>query len=290
MAIVAANRTFDIYLSSTPPNQLRFRILNTNSSFKTRLSMYYSTSQRIDLYQNGVFVPPTNSYYVNGNMMLTDPGNNTSAFKPTISNNSGCNFFNTNEKKIYFTIDGSGYIDLIIAPVLYIKFGLPAMTPDTFFNPATIAGNFALLLGLNPSQIKIVKIIKANSRKRQTSSLSYVFFTISNNAPTTLTNVEALNNIQTNINQIGAKISNLYATGQLQLQAQTLLNVTLGSMNIQQAQANSTLQTVVKVAKLVVITQASNCKAQTPCQTQPVVMVVDENVRENYILFKLSLR
>ena len=43
--------------------------------------------------------------------------------------------------KIYFSIDGPSIVDLRIAPVLFVSFGLPAITPDEFFND-NILGKF----------------------------------------------------------------------------------------------------------------------------------------------------
>ena len=165
-----------------------------------------------------------------------------------------------------------------VAPLLYIKFGVPAITPDQFFNSATLVGNFALLLGIDPSKIRRVEIIRASSKKRQADSLSYVVLTIYDDAVASLNDTQAINNSSVEINKLDAKISNMYMTGQLQQLSQTVLNVTLEALSVQRPSANSTIQSVVKIAKTVVLTQADNCKAQTPCLIQPKIMVVDENV------------
>lgn len=112
MAIVAANKNYDIVLTSTPPEKLRFTLLNSNSSFKIGLSMFYSTAQRVDLYKNDEYVPPTNAYFDNdGNMRTNEINANTLAsLKPTWQNVSGSNLHH--RKKIYFSTDGSSVIDL----------------------------------------------------------------------------------------------------------------------------------------------------------------------------------
>ncbi len=66
IALVAADQSYDVVLTSTPPEGLRFRLVNADSSFKIRLSMFYQVSQRIDLYKDNVYMPPTNGKYVNG--------------------------------------------------------------------------------------------------------------------------------------------------------------------------------------------------------------------------------
>jgi hypothetical protein len=292
MSLIVGNHSFDIYLTGSPPNQLRFRILNADASFKVRVSMSYPTSLRIDVYMNGSFIQPTNAYYVNGNMLLNVTDQNTVSYMPTYLNMSGANFFNNYNQKVYFVMDGLNYIDLIIAPVLYVKFGFPALTPDAFFNPATIADKFALLLGLNPSQIKRVDITKATrstGKKRQTAdSLNYVGLTFYENPILSNKNISAVNYLITKMNQLSANISNLFSSGQLQLNSQVLLNVSLTSMSLQQPISNQLsgmqpqLQPVVKVNSIKILKNADECRAQTPCQVQPQLMILDENVRFNY--------
>ena len=121
MAIVASNTSYKIYLSANPPTQLRFRLLNSDASFKIKLGVYYYTSQRIDLYTNDSFINASNAIYVNGAMQLVDPSSNVSSYMPTYSNVSGTNLFLKSDQMIYFSLDGSTYIDLRIAPVLFIR-------------------------------------------------------------------------------------------------------------------------------------------------------------------------
>ena len=80
--------------------------------------MYYFTSMRIDLYLNGVYMPPTNAYYINSNMVLKDVRNQTANYMPTYMNASGINLFN--DHKIYWSMSGSDVVDLQIAPVLFV--------------------------------------------------------------------------------------------------------------------------------------------------------------------------
>ena len=116
MAIVAANKNYDVVLTSTPPEKLRFRLLNSDASFKIGLSMFYSTPQRIDLYKDDVFVAPTNAYYVNGGMRVREINeNNLASLKPSWRNASGTNVFYKKDFKIYFAADGSSVIDLKVS-------------------------------------------------------------------------------------------------------------------------------------------------------------------------------
>lgn len=283
--MIAANKSYDIHLTGNPPSQLRFRILNADSSFKAKISMYYFTSQRIDVYKDDIFQNATNALYLNGKMTIQDPSSNIASYMPSYSNVSGTNLYYKVDQRMHFTLDGSGYIDLKIAPVLFVRFGVPAITPAQFFNPATLVGNFALLLGVDASKIRKVTIVKASGKKkRQSDSLIFVELTIFDDPPKSSTNNNASNDIQSQLSALNKKISNQYLTGELQAQAQSIMNVSLQAMSIKAPITNSTQAatsqevSLVKVAKIVVVQNADQCKSMLPCAVQPSIKVLDENV------------
>ena len=277
MALVSAERSYDIVMTSTPPKMLRFRIINADAKFKIGLSMHYTLAKRTDIYKDDSFVEPTNAYYVDGNMQIgdTEP---IQKYKPTYQNASGTNVFIKDDKKVYFSIDGATLIDIKLAPVLSLSFGLPAITPDQFFNEATLVGNFAVLLGIDPSKIRRVEIVRASRRKRDANSQNTVILTISDNPSSSLGNTNAVDQQKKVMDQIDAKVTNLYMTGQLQESAQAVLNVTLSSLAVQKPMSNETAKAVPSKLVLEVSTAAKDCNAQVPCSVQPVIKVVDENV------------
>ena len=69
----------------------------------------------------------------------------------------------------YFLIDGNTVIDLKIAPLLVLTFGLPPVTPSSFFTNNLVA-NLAALLGVSSNMIRRVNIIAENNTN------TYVFF------------------------------------------------------------------------------------------------------------------
>lgn len=285
-AIVASNKSYDIYLTGNPPTQIRFRLLYADASFKIRLSMYYFTSQRIDLYLNDTFVNATNSKDVNGRMVVEDPTSDIQSYMPTYDNATGTNIFYKPDQRMYFSMGGLSVIDLKIAPVLYVRFGVPAITPAQFFNKETLVGNFALLLGVDPSKIRKVNIIRASTsgkKKRQSDELIFVELVIYDDPPKSSNNSQASNIIQSELSNLNQKISNQYMTGQLQKQAQTLLNVSIQSMVATPPVTNLTQNnqevTVTKVAKIVVVQNADQCRTGIPCLIQPVIKVLDDSVR-----------
>ncbi len=255
--------------------------------------MYYYTSQRIDLYMNDKFINATNAVYSTGSMTIKDPAGNLSAYMPTIQSPVGTNLFYKGDNKMHFVLDGSSYIDLKIAPVLFVRFGFPAVTPEQFFSPATVVGNIALLLGVPASSIRQVKVIRATSKKRQTSGTISIEITIMSNPITSLNNTNAANAVQSQLSNLSTTISNQFSTGQLQKNAQTLLNVTLSSCGIippittPQNTSQSTVITIQKIASISVIRNADQCNAMMPCYVQPILAVLDTDVKSNLSLFNL---
>ena len=208
MSIVLNRKNFNIFTTSTQPNQIRFRILNSDSSFKIRISLHYFVSMRIDVYRNDVYIAPTNAVTNNGKTTFVDYTNNLNKYMPTYNNASGTNLYAKTDSKVYFTMAGGDYIDLKISPVLFIKFGVPAVTEDQFFDPATLVQNFAVLLGVDPSKIRNVQIVRATRSKRQTDSNNYITFEISNDPVTSLTNTAQAAQNDDSLMKLTASVTN----------------------------------------------------------------------------------
>lgn len=226
----------------------------------------------------------TNAYYVNGAMSIQDPGNNISSFMPTYSNTSGTNLFVKSDQMMYFSLDGSSFIDLKIAPVLYLRFGFPAITPEQFFNTATLVGNMAILLGVDKSHIRYVNIVRQSSgkKKRQSNGLIYVEVTMYSDPIANLSDNASAAALQTQMSNLTAQIQNQYLTGQLQSTAATILNVTIASMGIippnVTAPGNNTVTTLVKIATIKVLQNADQCHMLVPCYVQPIIQVIGSDV------------
>lgn len=85
------------------------------------------------------------------------------------------------------------------------------------------------------------------------------------NAVNSLNDYDSINSLSDTMNQIGARISNMYTTGLLQRNAESELNVTLSEMKIKQPDSDSMIETITKIAKIEIFQPANNCSAQTPC-------------------------
>jgi hypothetical protein len=279
LSLVVSNHSYDIYLSSTPPNQLRFRIIQSNSAFKIRLSMSYTTSNNINVYKGVNLVNPSNADTSTGKLILKDPLGNNNQYIPSITDAVGTNYLDRTTKKVYFTIDGSStYIDLIVSQEISVSFGVTAMTTDAFFNSANIVSNIASLLGVPSSMIRRVQIVSASGSSRyvrQSSTLiTQLLVLICDDPPTTSNSTQ----VQANINQIKnitALIAGQYYLGQLQ-SAGAALNLTINSLNLQ---VDTTKTDLTVISGLKLTQDVAGCRAQSPCDQQPILQLVDQNVK-----------
>jgi len=64
-----------------------------------------------------------------------------------------------------FIIDGDTVIDLVISELLVLTFGLPPLTPTSFYSTNLVA-NLATLLGVSVNMIRRVDIVSANGNSR----------------------------------------------------------------------------------------------------------------------------
>ncbi len=59
MALIQSRHHYDIFLTSTTPNHMRFRLLNSDATIRASLALYYNSLQQIDVYANDVYVAHT---------------------------------------------------------------------------------------------------------------------------------------------------------------------------------------------------------------------------------------
>lgn len=88
MSIVETDHIYRLYLSSSPPEQIRFRLLHSDQTDKVIVALRYDSLQEIDVYGNDRYVSPTNRDTTFINLMLTDQSNNVS-----LSSTVGSNYF-----------------------------------------------------------------------------------------------------------------------------------------------------------------------------------------------------
>jgi hypothetical protein len=281
IALVAANKNYDIFTTSKPPDHIRFRILNADANFKIRLSLSYTTSNNVNVYKNVNLVDPTNADRSSGQLILKDPAG-SSTYKPLISSSAGTNFVSRPEQKTFFSIDGSDYIDLMVAQDIFITFGVKALTTDSFFSSANLVSNIATLLGVPSTMIRRVEIVKdtgASSRvvKRQSAdNIVKLLVTISTDPAVLSTDTATINNNINLIKSITGDITTQYYFGILQSKAAASTNkLIITSLKLQTSGSSTDLQ---EISGIKLVQDASQCRAQSPCSVQPAVQLFDINV------------
>ena len=168
--LVQSGQNYTLFFKTTPPRNLRFRVIDADASFKCIVSVVYTTSQQIDLYANSYYVAPTNRDPLSTTMSLLDLPNGV-----TFNSSAGANFFEryvenrvTSEeihrrssRRYYwqfFLIDGNTVIDLKMSPAIVFAFYLPPMNISSFYL-TDVANRLAILLGVHPTKVRNVRIV-----------------------------------------------------------------------------------------------------------------------------------
>nr|XP_055075131.1 fibrocystin-L-like [Misgurnus anguillicaudatus] len=173
-SIVATNKSFDIYFTSTTPQKLRLMMLNAKTTEAVRVAIFYSNPQRLDVYVNDNLVAPTNAQWNPDHTDYTTieptyPGE----YLPSLDSDHGSNFFDPDYNMLYILLRGSQPVQIRTSPLLFVAFNLPAMTEAEFFGHNLVT-NLAAFLRVPPNMIRITKIIREGSsaRRRRATGLT----------------------------------------------------------------------------------------------------------------------
>ena len=267
--IVATGLSYTIGLTSTNPQNTSLRLLNANSSQAIVVGIIYTNPQRLDIYYQGNYVPPTNADRTSTDLKyLQFPPANRTSFAPLISDVVGTNYYDRQLKQLFVVIKGSSPITVVTTPVVQVSLSL-FVTAEQFFNEAMLVSNIAFLLGIPSNKIRIVSIVKESGvGKRQTPSSSalQLSFEIGDapvqqigGTPTTsinaTTNITASANV-TNSTSSGTNATNISsngtAAGQISLNYTSLVMLTTTLANaIQTGELASALNSTISTATLV---------------------------------------
>ena len=88
MALVRSQETYEIFFSTTAPRTTRFRLINADTTIKCVLAFYIGSLQQIDVYANGMYIPPTNRNFSSAALVLLDLPNGVN-----MSSTPGSNYF-----------------------------------------------------------------------------------------------------------------------------------------------------------------------------------------------------
>ena len=157
--LVRNGLNYSLAFTGTNPQVLRVFLLNADVSRAVVVGLFSPTPQRIDVYNNGNFIVPTNAY-LDSNLKYVDTQDPEvkAEYIPTIDLNPGANFYDRASLTMYFVVKAEAKITLETTMVIQLKFDLAAVTVNEFFEE-NIVRNIALLLGIPESKIRITKIV-----------------------------------------------------------------------------------------------------------------------------------
>ncbi|KAJ8026384.1 Fibrocystin-L [Holothuria leucospilota] len=167
--IVTTGRYYDVHFTGTTPQKLRYHLLNADEHQSLVVSTYYSNPQRLDVYANGIYILPTNGDMENGIFTWKAPeGSETNSdYYPNLNSKIlGENYFDRDLDQLFILIRSSTVIEVLTTPVVMTTFGVPAVEVDDFFEK-NIIENLANLLDIPKTKIRIVEIIREDSRRRK---------------------------------------------------------------------------------------------------------------------------
>jgi len=243
--IIAPGLNYEIALTSTNLQNMRFHLLHAEESDVIRIAFVYTIAQRLDVYYENMFVHPKNvEVDENGELRYNSKDSSLpeDQFIPTLNDAPGSNFYERSVKRLYFILRGNTPITIRTAPVIQLAIHLPPVTVDEFFEE-NLVFNLATLLGINMSRIKVVNVIsEASNIKRQVAETS-VEIEIGNPPETTLSNENSTTDetIATDPNaldfdtleNVTSMVAEVIQTGQLE----EMLNVSILSADVQPPEA-----------------------------------------------------
>ncbi|CAH8626270.1 unnamed protein product [Schistosoma guineensis] len=236
MSIVARQKNFVMYMTSTPPQELRLRLPQADPDYAVRLGIDYFTAGRLDVYVNGVYMKAKNAITNNlGQTVLQAPKTLNEFMPNVITDPAGSNYFDDSAQMLYVIIKGEDIITIKLSQLIKVAFGLPAMTIDQFYG-SEVVNNLANYLGIPAKNIRIVKVVSessTNSGRRRRRSASGVFVELEISTPPSQNlSTDVTPNVTsglTKVEEISSNVVTLIQTGLLE----SVINTTVVSVTIQ---------------------------------------------------------
>ncbi|KAG0718998.1 Fibrocystin-L [Chionoecetes opilio] len=163
-SVVAAGQTYEMAMTSTPPQLLRLHLLHAPPGEAVILRIFFPKPQRYDIYVDDVFVPPTNiDVSVTSYQLIPENPDDPDAFFPTFDDDAGTNYFQRSAKLVHVVLQGGHVIDIKTTPMVTLQSGLVVSEEDFF--EENILSNLADLLGVSAENIRITSIVREDSRQ-----------------------------------------------------------------------------------------------------------------------------
>uniref|UniRef100_H2YFZ9 G8 domain-containing protein n=1 Tax=Ciona savignyi TaxID=51511 RepID=H2YFZ9_CIOSA len=175
--IVATGTHFDIFFTGYAPRNMRLHLLNVESPKTVRVAIWFAKPERLDVYQEQIYVHPENAYYdtVRKVWNTRRPASSTpDQYKPPIDSKvNGANYIDLTTRLLYITVVGTKPVDIKTVPMILLTIGFPAVSINDFFGEALVQ-NLATYLNVPSYKIRVVDVVRETSRRRR--DLRYLFF------------------------------------------------------------------------------------------------------------------
>ncbi|OWF48083.1 fibrocystin-L-like [Mizuhopecten yessoensis] len=167
MAIVASGKSYSLYFSTTSPQTLRLFLLNSDDNEVITLGIWYSQSNRRDVYVGNDPVLAKNARMDHGKYIVDRPSTK-GEFIPNVNSEdvTGSNFFDRDSNILYVLIRGNSPVKIVTNPSFIVSFQIPALTPEEFYGEALIH-NLALFFDVPPEKIRVVNVVRESGRRRR---------------------------------------------------------------------------------------------------------------------------
>ena len=159
--VVATGMEYEIMFTSIPPQNFRIHMLYNDGGDAMRAKIWFPKQQRYDIYVNGMFMNPNNKDFNKADYALLPPGDE---HIPALTEAPGSNYFDPNTGHLYLIVNGPSTIDIKTQPIVILKLGMTV--PIENFFEENIIGNLAGLLGIDPANIRVTKIVREGSVTR----------------------------------------------------------------------------------------------------------------------------
>ena len=163
---VACGKEFDYYFTSTIPVEGRFHFPHAPPECKIKIALYTKKPNRIDIFADEKFIPPTNSQMKGGKIEWFKPND---AYIPQLATHtSGANYHQRDQQLVHFIATGGSVYRLKVVQTLVLELGvMTELTEDQFYDNGNLAGNIAALLGIDEDKIRVMNVISESSSRRR---------------------------------------------------------------------------------------------------------------------------
>ena len=116
------------------------------------------------------YIIPNNGNFSTGELIWNpkDPSKPDDQFNPSLDSGvHGENYFDRDTKTLWVLVKGPEPIEIRTTAVVMVSFGVPAVNLRDFYENGNLVKNLAALLNVDPSQIRVVKVIREGTQRRR---------------------------------------------------------------------------------------------------------------------------